>query len=80
MALYDLRIDPLEKVNLASNNAYWELADWFRQKLGNIVLGDGRVEVDWTKPNAYNISKFAGGADDKKLNIPENIIPTIKAK
>ena len=46
MALYDLRVDPLEKNNLANHHAYAALADWFRQKLGNIVLGDGRVECD----------------------------------
>ena len=75
MALYDLRVDPLEKNNVADKKEYRALADWFRNKLGNIVLGDGRVECDWTLPNSYNISNFAGGADDKKLEIPENIIP-----
>ncbi len=78
MALYDLRIDPLEKNNLATHKDYVAMADWFRNKLGNIVLGDGRVECDWTEPNSYNISNFAGGADDKILNIPEEIIPAIE--
>ena len=75
MALYDLRADPLEKTNVADKKEYRALADWFRNKLGNIVLGDGRVECDWTLPNSYNISNFAGGADDKKLAIPKEIIP-----
>ncbi|TYA78733.1 sulfatase-like hydrolase/transferase [Seonamhaeicola marinus] len=77
MALYDLRVDPLEKRNLADHRDYRALADWFREKLGNITLGDGRVECDWSLTNSYNISNFAGGADDKKLNIPEDIIPKI---
>lgn len=75
MALYDLRVDPLEKNNVADKKEYRALADWFRNKLGNVVLGDGRVECDWTLPNSYNISNFAGGADDKKLDIPDNIDP-----
>lgn len=75
MALYDLRMDPLEKKNVANNVEYRALADWFRNKLGNIVLGDGRVECDWTKPNSYAISNFAKGADDKELNIPSELIP-----
>ncbi|MGQ1787604.1 sulfatase-like hydrolase/transferase [Saccharicrinis sp. GN24d3] len=78
MALYDLRVDPLEKVNLANHKDYIVLADWFRKKLGNIVLGDGRVEVDWAKPNSYAISNFAGGADDKRLDIPEELVPVIQ--
>ena len=77
MALYDLRIDPLEKNNVADHKDYRALADWYRTKLGNIVLGDGRVECDWTLPNSYSISNFAGGADDKVLNIPKNLIPPI---
>jgi arylsulfatase A-like enzyme len=71
MALYDLRIDPLEKNNIADHKDYRALADWFRNKLGTIVLGDGRVECDWSLPNSYNVSNFAGGADDKKLDIPK---------
>lgn len=78
MALYDLRVDPLEKNNVADHKDYLALADWFRNKLGTIVLGDGRVECDWSLPNSYNISGFARGADDKKLDIPENIIPKVQ--
>ncbi|MDW7690622.1 sulfatase-like hydrolase/transferase [Flammeovirgaceae bacterium SG7u.111] len=75
LALYDLRTDPLERNNVAAHEKYAELAQWFRQKLGNIVLGDGRIECDWSKPNTYALSNFAQGADNKKLDIPEGLIP-----
>ena len=78
MALFDLRVDPKEINNVAYTEEYKELAEWFRQKLGNIVLGDDRVECIWDKKNEYSISSFAKGNDDKKLDIPENIIPEIK--
>lgn len=77
LALYDLRDDPLERNNVAGDPEYAALAEWFRQKLGNIVLGDGRVECDWKKKNTYSISNFAKGADDKKLDIPSELIPSI---
>lgn len=76
LALWDLRIDPNERHNLATTLVYDDLAEWFRQKLGTIVLGDGRVEADWELPNSYVKSNFAGGADDKKADIPADIIPT----
>lgn len=75
MALYDLRKDPLERNNLANDKAYKALADWFRLKLGNIVLGDGRIECDWKNNKDFNKSDFALGSDDKKLVIPTGIIP-----
>ena len=75
LALFDLRIDPREQNNVAGDTEYAELADWFRDKLGSIVLGDGRVECDWTQENSYAISDFAKDAHDGKLNIPANIIP-----
>ncbi len=75
LALYDLRKDPLERNNVANDPEYKELAAWFRTKLGNILLGDGRAECDWNKENSYAISNFAKGADDKKLDIPLAIIP-----
>jgi len=77
LALYDLRVDPLERDNVAADPEYAALAEWFRQKLGNIVLGDGRVECDWDYQNAYEISNFAEGADNKKLDIPAELIPAI---
>ncbi|MEM7808284.1 MAG: sulfatase-like hydrolase/transferase, partial [Planctomycetota bacterium] len=75
LALYDLAVDPLERDNVANDPEYRELAAFLRDKLGRIVLGDGRVEVDWSKPNTYARSNFAAGADDKKLDIPPAIIP-----
>lgn len=75
MALYDLRVDPQERNNVAYTEEYAKLAEWFRQKLGHIVLGDDRLEVNWNKESEYNISSFAKGCDDKKLNIPKSIIP-----
>nr|WP_252730577.1 sulfatase-like hydrolase/transferase [Colwellia sp. E2M01] len=75
MTLYDLHKDPLEQNNVAYDKKYSHLAAWFRNKLGNIVLGDGRVEADWRMANSYHISNFAKGADDKKIDIPEGIIP-----
>lgn len=75
LVLYDLRKDPMERNNVAATKKYRKLAQWFRTKLGNIVLGDGRVECDWSKENAYNISSFAKGAHDGKLEIPLSLIP-----
>ena len=77
MALYDLRIDPAERNNVANDKKYKKLADWFRNKLGNIVLGDGRIESNWKEKNDYNRSDFAIGADDKKIDIPKKIIPKL---
>lgn len=78
MALYDLRVDPTERNNVANDPKYADLTAWFRNKLGNIVLGDGRLEVVWGEKNIYDVSNFAKGADDKKLDIPKKIIPKVK--
>ncbi|MEM0915548.1 MAG: sulfatase-like hydrolase/transferase [Planctomycetota bacterium] len=75
MSLYDLRIDPDERVNVAYYEPYAELAAFLRDKLGNIVLGDGRVEADWTQKNAYHVSDFAPGAHDHVLDIPTGVVP-----
>lgn len=77
MALYDLRVDKGEQSNIAYAKEYKKLADWFRKKLGNIVLGDGRIECDWSKENTWARSEFALGADDKIIDIPNKIIPKI---
>lgn len=77
MALYDLRVDPGEHKNLAYTDEYKALAQWFREKLGNIVLGDNRMECNWNEQNVYKISDFAVGSDDKKLNIPKRLIPKV---
>lgn len=78
MALFDLRVDPKEVNNVANDPKYAALAAWFRNKLGNIALGDRRLECDWDVKNSYNISTFALGSDDKKLDIPAKIIPKVK--
>lgn len=78
MTLFDLRVDPNETNNVAYDPAYVELADWFRKKLGNIVLGDGRMECNWDVLNDYKISNFAQGSDDKRLDIPAKLIPKVK--
>ncbi len=75
LALYDLKHDPLERNNVADDPAYRGLAAFFRDKLGRIVLGDGRIECDWSQANTYALSDFAPGADDKKLEIPAELIP-----
>lgn len=76
LCLYNLRTDPGERWNLADDPRFAPLADWFRKKLGDIVLGDHRAECDWKQKNAYVISDFAAGADDKTLDIPSKLIPT----
>lgn len=76
-ALFDLRNDPKERVNVALDPKYSMLCEWFRNKLGNIVLGDGRIECDWTVDNSFHHSDFAKGAHDNKLDIPDQIIPKI---
>ena len=78
LVLYDLRKDPDERENVGDKKEYKALASWFRNKLGNIVLGDGRIECDWSKANTYNVSNFAKGAHNGKLDIPRAIIPKIK--
>ena len=80
LALFDLRVDPNEQNNVANDIDYVGLADWFRRKLGRIVLGDERVESDWTKENSYSVSNFAVGAHDAKLDIPASIIPQVHSK
>jgi len=75
MSLFDLRSDPLERNNVADDPKYAALADWFRKKLGNIVLGDGRVEADWSKENEYTLGDFAKGSHDGKLEIPAGLVP-----
>ena len=64
-----------KKNNLSDDPRYLALADWFRTKLGNIVLGDGRVEADWSQENSFTLGDFAKGSHDGKLNIPAKLIP-----
>ncbi|MHB8900864.1 MAG: sulfatase-like hydrolase/transferase [Thermoguttaceae bacterium] len=70
--LFDLRVDPEEIHNLAFDPKYRPVLDALRAKLQSIVLGDGRVEVAWTKEsgNKAAISNFAPGADNGRLELP----------
>ena len=71
--LYDLKADPNELKNLAFDPRYRKVLKTLRIKLQNIVLGDGRVEIAWTKKGkrlpAYQ-SNFAPNADDGILEVP----------
>ncbi|EWH10725.1 sulfatase [Catenovulum agarivorans DS-2] len=67
MGLYDLRCDANEQNNIAYQANYKQVTEYFRKKLTDIVIGDGRVEIDWRKPNSYFVSDAALGAHDKKL-------------
>ena len=70
--LYDLRTDPGEVKNLAFDPRYRPVVDALRKKLQNIVLGDGRIEMAWTKAGVDEAhhSNFAPGADDGRLRLP----------
>lgn len=67
MSLYDMSCDPNERNNIAYDPAYTDVANALRIKAQNIFLGDGRVEIDWTKQNVSYVSDFAKGAHDLKL-------------
>ncbi|WP_201767226.1 sulfatase-like hydrolase/transferase [Rhodopirellula sallentina] len=77
LALFDLRVDPEERVNVAGDERYAALAEFLRKKLGEIVLGDRRLEVNWKQEDDYAISDFALGSDDKELSIPDTIVPEV---
>lgn len=80
MALFDLRKDPLEKANVANQAKYQKLCLFMKDKLSSIVLGDRRVECDWSKEgdNCTNpISRWGTGADDKTLRIPDDLVPSL---
>ncbi len=80
LLLHDLRTDPGETRNVADEESYRDLAAWFRQKLTDIVLGDGRVECDWSQENAYHVSDYALGAHNRRLEIPSELIPSMAKK
>ena len=72
--LFDLRADPKEVNNLAYDKRYRPIVDAMREKLQNVVLGDGRIEVKWDNKGlakAQVVSNFAPGADDGKLKLPK---------
>ena len=69
--MYNTRKDPNEAHNIAFDKEYEKIALYLREKLQNILLGDGRVEVKWGKKGDgtdVSISNFAKGADDKKID------------
>ncbi|MEM0964561.1 MAG: sulfatase-like hydrolase/transferase [Verrucomicrobiota bacterium] len=71
-ALYHMPSDPGEVNNLAFNPEYRDVANAMREKLGNIVLGDNRVEVNWgPKADGVEIfrSNFAPDAHDGQLEL-----------
>ena len=70
--LFDLRVDPAEIHNVAYDPYYRPVLDALRKKLQDIVLGDGRVEIAWTKTGGEKaeISNFSQGADDGRLKLP----------
>lgn len=70
--LYHMPTDPQETNNLAFDPAFQSVAEALKTKLVNIVLGDGRVEVNWgQKAMGTDVfpSNFAEGADDKRLSL-----------
>lgn len=71
--LFDLSNDPDEIYNVAFDEQYGPVLDALRTKLQDIVLGDGRVEIAWTKTDtdlpAFT-SNFAPGANDGRLIVP----------
>ena len=70
--LFDLRSDPDEVDNVAFDPKYRPVLDVLRCKLQDIVLGDGRVEVAWTKAGGdkVHLSNYAPGADDGRIDLP----------
>lgn len=77
MALFDLRLDPLEKRNVVSIPAYFQSVRSLREKLQNIVLGD-RTEMDWSlEGHNYTQSLWGKGADDKKAPLSLAEVPAL---
>lgn len=79
--LFDLRVDPRQRKNLAFEPAYRPVVDTLRKKLQDIVLGDRRVEVAWgaAPPKPVAVSTFAPGADDGIL-VLEHVPPVSGAE
>lgn len=73
---YDLAADPEETRNLALDLRYREVAQAMRHKLEDILIRDGRIEVDWShglQGKVYRIDAgpLQHGRDDKKLALPK---------
>lgn len=70
--LYHFAKDPEEVNNVAFNPEYQAIAMKMKDKLVDIVLGDGRVEVNWGKKAdgiEVHRSNFAPGAHDGQLKL-----------
>lgn len=70
--LYNTTKDPHETNNLAFNKKYKKIAKVMKEKLMNIVLGDGRIEVNWgKKADGTKVfhGNFAPGSHDYKLKL-----------
>ena len=70
--LYHTPTDPREIHNLAFSEEHRQIAQTLKKKLLDIVIGDGRVEVDWGQWGSgteYETSNFAPRADDKQLSL-----------
>lgn len=71
--LFDLNDDSAETNNLAFDPRYRPVLDALRTKLQDIVLGDARIEIPWTKAgnDPVHRSNFAPGANDGQLTVPK---------
>lgn len=78
--LFDLRSDPDEIHNVAFDERYRPVLD--AAKLQDIVLGDGRVEVAWTKQGGdkVHISDYSPGADDDRIELPALPVQAVNRK
>ncbi|MEM1011730.1 MAG: sulfatase-like hydrolase/transferase [Planctomycetota bacterium] len=73
--LFDLRSDPAETVNLALDPDYAAVAEAMRNKLEDILIRDGRIEVEWDNGLEGKVFRLDGiepkfGGDDKRLRLP----------
>ena len=68
-----LSLPEVAQINRAYDPEYQKLADWFRRKLGKIVLGDGRIECDWSKANTYSLSNMARRSRRQKSRHPRRV-------
>ncbi|MCA9142322.1 MAG: sulfatase-like hydrolase/transferase [Planctomycetaceae bacterium] len=80
--LFDLRSDPDEIHNVAFDERYRPVLGVLRAKLQDIVLGDGRVEVAWTKQGGdkVHISDYSPGADDDRIELPALPVQAVNRK
>ncbi|MEM9480596.1 MAG: sulfatase-like hydrolase/transferase [Verrucomicrobiota bacterium] len=73
--LFDLKADPEEIRNLAFDPRYRPVVDALREKLQTIVLGNNRVEVNWTREGDDEVftSNFAPDSDDGNIDVPARL-------